>query len=98
MEARDRVGGSIERKSKIVSPTEKEFTVHHEMGRALASCYLEHLESLVRVSISLRGKLLGSAWYLPEESHNVTKSQFTDQNCASLGGRAAEEIIFGEPS
>ena len=97
-EARDRVVGGIERKSKIISPKEKEIVAHHEAGHAVVSWYLEHVDSLVKVSIIPRGKSLGSAWYLPEERQIVTKSQFMDQICASLGGRAAEEIIFGEPS
>ncbi|MBT8185073.1 MAG: ATP-dependent zinc metalloprotease FtsH, partial [Eudoraea sp.] len=98
MEARDRVIGGLERKSKIISPKEKEIVAYHEAGHAVASWYLEHVDSLVKVSIIPRGKSLGAAWYLPEERQIVTKSQFMDQICASLGGRAAEEIIFKEPS
>ncbi|NAY91355.1 ATP-dependent zinc metalloprotease FtsH [Muricauda sp. JGD-17] len=98
MEARDRVIGGLERKSKIISPKEKQIVAYHEAGHAVASWYLEHVDSLVKVSIIPRGKSLGSAWYLPEERQIVTKSQFLDQICASLGGRAAEEIIFGEIS
>ncbi|MGB5668312.1 MAG: ATP-dependent zinc metalloprotease FtsH [Maribacter sp.] len=98
MEARDRVVGGIERKSKIISPKEKEIVAHHEAGHAIASWYLKNVDSLVKVSIIPRGKSLGSAWYLPEERQIMTKSQFMDQICASLGGRAAEEIIFNEVS
>ncbi|NJB72220.1 cell division protease FtsH [Saonia flava] len=98
MEARDRVVGGIERKSKIISQEEKTIVAYHEAGHAVASWYLKNVDSLVKVSIIPRGKSLGSAWYLPEERQIVTKSQFMDQICASLGGRAAEEIIFGEPS
>ncbi len=98
MEARDRIVGGIERKSKIISPKEKEIVAHHEAGHAVVSWYLENVDSLVKVSIIPRGKSLGSAWYLPEDRQIVTKSQFMDQICASLGGRAAEEIIFNEPS
>ena len=98
MEARDRVIGGIERKSKIISPKEKEIVAHHEAGHAVVSWYLKNVDSLLKVSIIPRGKSLGSAWYLPEERQIVTKSQFMDQICASLGGRAAEDIIFGEPS
>lgn len=97
-EARDRIVGGIERKSKIISPKEKEIVAHHEAGHAVVSWYLENVDSLVKVSIIPRGKSLGSAWYLPEERQIVTKSQFMDQICASLGGRAAEEIIFDEAS
>jgi len=98
MEARDRVIGGIERKSKIISSKEKEIVAHHEAGHAVVSWYLKNVDSLVKVSIIPRGKSLGSAWYLPEDRQIVTKSQFMDQICASLGGRAAEDIIFGEPS
>ncbi len=98
MEARDRVIGGLERKSKIISPKEKKIIAYHEAGHALASWYLEHVDSLVKVSIIPRGKSLGATWYLPEEHQIITKAQFLDQLCASLGGRAAEEIIFNEVS
>ncbi|QXP58312.1 ATP-dependent zinc metalloprotease FtsH [Olleya sp. HaHaR_3_96] len=98
MGARDRVVGGLERKSKIISPNEKNIIAYHEAGHAVASWYLKHVDSLVKVSIIPRGKSLGSAWYLPEERQIVTKSQFIDQICASLGGRAAEEVIFNEMS
>lgn len=98
MQARDRVVGGLERKSKIISPREKEIVAYHEAGHAVASWYLKNVDSLVKVSIIPRGKSLGSAWYLPEERQIVTKTQFLDQICASLGGRAAEEIIFNEIS
>ncbi len=98
LEARDRIIGGMERKSKIISPKEKEIVAYHEAGHAVVSWYLKNVDSLVKVSIIPRGKSLGAAWYLPEERQIVTKSQFMDQICASLGGRAAEEIIFNEPS
>lgn len=98
MEARDRVIGGLERKSKIISPKEKEIIAHHEAGHAVVSWYLKNVDSLVKVSIIPRGKSLGAAWYLPEEHQIITRSQFIDQICASLGGRAAEEIIFNEVS
>ncbi len=98
MEARDRVVGGLERRGKIISPKEKEIVAYHEAGHAIASWYLKNVDSLVKVSIIPRGKSLGGAWYLPEEHQIITKSQFTDQLCASLGGRAAEEIIFKEAS
>lgn len=98
MAARDRVIVGMERKSKIISPKEKEIVAYHEAGHAVASWHLKHVDSLVKVSIIPRGKSLGAAWYLPEERQIVTKSQFIDQLCASLGGRAAEEIIFNEIS
>ncbi|WP_282074300.1 ATP-dependent zinc metalloprotease FtsH [Maribacter aquivivus] len=98
MEARDRVIGGLERKSKIISAKEKEIVAYHEAGHAVASWYLKHVDSLFKVSIIPRGKSLGAAWYLPEERQIVTKAQFMDQICASLGGRVAEEIIFDEIS
>jgi cell division protease FtsH len=98
MEARDRIIGGMERKSKIISDEEKEIVAYHEAGHAVVSWYLEHVDSLVKVSIIPRGKSLGSTWYLPQERQIVTKSQFLDQICASLGGRAAEDIVFGEIS
>ena len=97
-QARDRIVGGLERKSKIISAKEKVIVAHHEAGHAVASWYLEHVEALVKVSIIPRGKSLGAAWYLPEERQIVTKAQFMDQMCAALGGRAAEEIIFNEIS
>jgi len=98
MEARDRVVGGLERKSKIISPKEKEIIAHHEAGHAVVSWYLKNVDPLVKVSIIPRGKSLGSAWYLPEEHQIISKSKFLDQICASLGGRAAEEVIFNEAS
>ena len=98
MEARDRVVGGLERKGKIISPKEKEIVAYHEAGHAIASWFLKNVDALVKVSIIPRGKSLGSAWYLPEEHQIVTKAKFIDQICASLGGRAAEEIIFKEIS
>ena len=98
MEARDRVIGGLERKSKIISPKEKNIIAHHEAGHAVASWHLKHVDPLVKVSIIPRGKSLGATWYLPEERQIITKAQFLDQICASLGGRAAEEVIFNEVS
>ena len=98
IEARDRVIGGLERKSKIISPKEKKTIAYHEAGHAVASWYLKHVDALIKVSIIPRGKSLGSTWYLPEERQIVTKSQFIDQICASLGGRAAEELIINEVS
>lgn len=97
-QARDRVIGGLERKSKIISPKEKNIVAHHEAGHAVVSWHLKNVDSLVKVSIIPRGKSLGAAWYLPKERQIITKSQFLDQLCASLGGRAAEEIIFEEAS
>ncbi|MDR9458470.1 MAG: ATP-dependent zinc metalloprotease FtsH [Salegentibacter sp.] len=98
LDARDRVVGGLERKGHIISPVEKNIVAYHEAGHAVASWFLKHVDSLVKVSIIPRGKSLGSAWYLPEERKIVTKAQFMDQICASLGGRASEDIIFNEIS
>ena len=98
MEARDRIIGGLERKGKIISPKEKEIVAYHEAGHAVTSWHLKNVDSLVKVSIIPRGKSLGSAWYLPEERQIVTKAKFIDQICASLGGRAAEDVIFNELS
>lgn len=98
MEATDRIIGGLEKKSKIISRQEKEIIAHHEAGHAVASWYLENVDALVKVSIIPRGKSLGAAWYLPEEHQIITKSQFMDQICAALGGRAAEEVVFNEVS
>ncbi len=98
IKARDRIVGGLERKNKITSTKEKEIIAYHEAGHAVASWYLKNVDSLVKVSIIPRGKSLGSAWYLPEERLIITKSQFIDQICASLGGRVAEEIIFDDVS
>lgn len=97
-QARDRVVGGLERSSKIISPKEKLIVAYHEAGHAVTSWHLDNVESLVKVSIIPRGKSLGAAWYLPQERHIVTKSQFMDQICAMLGGRAAEEVMFNEIS
>lgn len=98
MEARDRMIGGMERRSKLISEKEKEIVAYHEAGHAVASWHLKDVDSLVKVSIIPRGKSLGSTWYLPQERQIITKSQFLDQICATLGGRAAEEIIFDEIS
>lgn len=97
-QARDRIVGGLERSSLIISPDEKLIVAHHEAGHAVISWHLENVDSLVKVSIIPRGKSLGAAWYLPQEQHIITKAQFTDQICALLGGRAAEEVVFNEIS
>lgn len=94
----DRIVGGLEKKSKIISPGEKKVIAYHEAGHAIVSWLLPSVDPLVKVSIIPRGKSLGSAWYLPDERQITTLSQFSDQICAALGGRVAEEIVFGEPS
>ncbi len=98
MDAIDRIIGGLEKKNKIISPKEKEVVAHHEAGHATVSWLLEHANPLVKVTIVPRGKSLGAAWYLPEERQITTYNQMFDEMCAALGGRAAEEVIFGEIS
>lgn len=98
MDATDRIIAGLEKKSKIISPKEKEIIAFHEAGHATVSWFLEHADELMKVSIVPRGKSLGAAWYLPEEHQIYTKSQFFDKLCAALGGRAAEDLVFGEVS
>lgn len=96
MDAIDRVIAGLERKSKIISPEEKNIIAYHEAGHAVVSWVLKNVDPLVKVTIVPRGKSLGAAWYLPEEHQLRNTAQFTDMLCATLGGRAAEEIIFGD--
>lgn len=97
-DATDRVIAGLERKSKIISEGEKKIIAYHEAGHATASWYLEHADSLLKVSIVPRGRSLGAAWYLPQENVIYNKEQLTDRLCAALGGRAAEEVVFGKVS
>ena len=94
----DRIIAGLEKKSKIISPQEKKIIAYHEAGHAVVSWLLEYVDPLMKVSIIPRGKSLGAAWYLPEERQIRTVTQLTQRLSASLGGRAAEEIIFGEVS
>ena len=98
MDSIDRIIGGLEKKNKIISPREKEVVAHHEAGHATVSWLLQHAHPLVKVTIVPRGKSLGAAWYLPEERQITTFDQMFDEMCAALGGRAAEEVIFGEIS
>ncbi len=93
-----RIVAGLEKKSKIISPAEKKIIAYHEAGHAVVSWLLDRLDPLVKVSIIPRGKSLGSAWYLPEERQIRTLTEFTQRLCASLAGRASEEVIFGEVS
>ncbi len=95
LDAIDRVIGGLEKKNKIITPHEKKVIAFHESGHATVSWLLEHAHPLVKVTIVPRGNSLGAAWYLPEERQITTTEQLTDEICAALGGRAAEEIIFG---
>jgi len=98
LDAVDRIIGGMEKKNKIVTPLEKKTIAFHEAGHATASWLLEHAAPLVKVTIVPRGQSLGAAWYLPEERMIVKASQMKDEMCATLAGRAAEEVIFNEIS
>ncbi len=98
-DAIDRVIGGLEKKNKIISPSEKKIVAYHEAGHAVAGWFLEHADPLVKVSIVPRGiAALGYAQYLPKEQFLYTTEQMVDEMCMTLGGRAAEEIIFGKIS
>jgi cell division protease FtsH len=97
-DAIDRIIGGLERRSKIISQEEKQVIAFHESGHAAVSWLLPHAHPLVKVTIVPRGKALGAAWYLPEERQITTFDQMFDEMTATLGGRAAEEIIFGQVS
>lgn len=98
LDAVDRIIGGLEKKNKIISQQEKKTIAFHEAGHATISWLLEHAHPLVKVTIVPRGKALGAAWYLPEERSITTKDQLLDEMASALGGRAAEEIIFGKIS
>ena len=98
LDAVDRIIGGLEKKNKIISQQEKKTIAYHEAGHATISWLLEHAHPLVKVTIVPRGKALGAAWYLPEERSITTKEQLLDEMCSTLGGRAAEEIVFGKVS
>lgn len=98
LDAIDRIIGGLEKKNKIISPKEKKTIAYHEAGHASVSWLLEHANPLIKVTIVPRGMALGAAWYLPEERQITTREQLLDEMCAVLGGRAAEEIFFGEIS
>jgi len=97
-DAIDRIVAGLEKKSKIISPEEKRIIAYHEAGHAVISWLLKNVDPLVKVSIIPRGKSLGSAWYLPEEKQLRSETAFRENLCATLGGRAAEEVIFDEVS
>jgi cell division protease FtsH len=94
LDAIDRIVGGLERKSKIISATEKRTIAFHEAGHATVSWWLEHANPLLKVTIIPRGRALGAAWYLPEERQITTTEQLLDEMAATLGGRAAEELTF----
>ncbi|MGJ5643452.1 ATP-dependent zinc metalloprotease FtsH [Formosa sp. S-31] len=98
LDAVDRIVGGLEKKNKIITPSEKKAVAYHEAGHATVSWMLEHAAPLVKVTIVPRGRSLGAAWYLPEERLIVRPEQMLDEMCAALGGRAAEQVIFNKIS
>ena len=98
LDAVDRIVGGLEKKNKIISKEEKNTIAFHEAGHAIVSWLLEHAAPLVKVTIVPRGQSLGAAWYLPEERMIVRTEQMLDEMCATLGGRAAEKIMFNKIS
>ena len=98
LDAVDRIIGGLEKKSKIMTTHEKRTIALHEAGHATLSWFLEHANPLIKVTIVPRGRALGAAWYMPEERQITTKEQMLDEMCATLGGRAAEELFTGHIS
>lgn len=98
MNAVDRIVGGLEKRSKITTEEERKCIANHEAGHATLSWLLEHANPLVKVTIVPRGKALGAAWYLPEERQITTREQLQDEMCATLGGRAAVELVLGKIS
>ncbi len=98
LDAVDRIVGGLEKKNKIITPSEKKAIAFHEAGHATVSWMLEHAAPLVKVTIVPRGQSLGAAWYLPEERLIVRPEQMLDEMCATMGGRAAEKVIFDKIS
>ncbi|MBD0779816.1 ATP-dependent metallopeptidase FtsH/Yme1/Tma family protein [Maribacter sp. ANRC-HE7] len=98
LDAVDRIIGGLEKKNKIITVGEKKTIAYHEAGHATVSWMLEHAAPLVKVTIVPRGQSLGAAWYLPEERLIVRPEQMNDEMCATLGGRAAEKVIFNQIS
>jgi ATP-dependent metalloprotease FtsH len=98
LDAVDRIVGGLEKKNKIITPGEKRTIAFHEAGHAMTSWFLEHAAPLVKVTIVPRGQSLGAAWYLPEERMIVRTEQMLDEMCATLGGRAAEKVVFNKIS
>lgn len=94
LDAVDRIVGGLEKKNKIITPDEKKTIAFHEAGHATVSWMLEHAAPLVKVTIVPRGQSLGAAWYLPEERLIVRPEQMLDEMCATMGGRAAEKVMF----
>ncbi|MBR4391673.1 MAG: ATP-dependent zinc metalloprotease FtsH [Bacteroidales bacterium] len=98
MDAIDRIIGGLEKKNKIITADEKKVIAYHEAGHATTSWLLQYAHPLVKVTIVPRGKSLGAAWYLPEERQITTKEQLYHEMIATMGGRAAEQVVFGQIS
>ena len=98
LDAVDRIVGGLEKKNKVITPREKKVIAFHEAGHATISWILEHAAPLVKVTIVPRGQSLGAAWYLPAERMIVQTEQMLDEMCATMGGRAAEKVIFNKIS
>lgn len=98
LDAVDRIIGGLEKKTKITTEAERRSIALHEAGHASISWLLEYANPLIKVTIVPRGRALGAAWYLPEERQITTKEQMLDEMCATLGGRAAEDIFIGRVS
>lgn len=98
LDAVDRIVGGLEKKTKITTEAERRSIAFHEAGHASISWLLEHANPLIKVTIVPRGRALGAAWYLPEERQITTKEQMLDEMCATLGGRAAEDLFLGRIS
>lgn len=98
LDAVDRIIGGLEKKNKAIKPSEKRRVAFHEAGHATISWLVEHAAPLLKVTIVPRGRSLGAAWYLPEERQLTTTEQMLDEICATLGGRAAEQAVFGNIS
>ena len=98
LDAVDRIIGGLEKKTRIMTMQEKHTIALHEAGHATLSWFLEHANPLIKVTIVPRGRALGAAWYMPEERQITTKEQMLDEMCATLGGRAAEELFTGHIS
>jgi cell division protease FtsH len=98
LDAVDRIVGGLEKKNKIVTTDEKRAIAVHEAGHATVSWMLEHAAPLIKVTIVPRGQSLGAAWYLPEERLIVRPEQMLDEMCATMGGRAAEKVMFNKIS
>ncbi len=98
LDAVDRIVGGLEKRSKVFSQEEKKLVAFHEAGHATVSWFLKYADPLVKVTIVPRGSSLGAAWYLPEEANLKRTEKYLDEICVTMGGRAAEKLIFNKIS